>query len=215
MKSLKVRILALFSLTAVLTLLFTNMGKFDVSSVSRPDPIFSVSGRTLTAEGLAVRNVNVILKCYTDDGPGQTLVKTTNSFGNYFFENLSASFYCTLNVDSNRYVFDTQYISLMQNVNMDLVARPTELNSYINFHVVTKDPVSGLNVAADITITNEETGEIIQTAQTDAYYGYIQLNAPVRGVPIIITAKNKRYRFAPKLTTIDQDYQGVYLYAEQ
>jgi subtilisin-like proprotein convertase family protein len=84
----------------------------------------SISGRVLTAEGLGIRNAEMVL---TGNSLSEPLRVTTSSFGYFQFEGLQTGETYILTVNSRRYTFQapSQVISLVDNaVDIDFTADP-------------------------------------------------------------------------------------------
>ncbi len=94
---------------------------------SNPPPIYgiptaaavSIGGRVLTQNGSGLRNAQVILT----DTNGTVHRAVTSSFGYYQFDGITSGQTVTVSVSSKRYVFNTQVVSVQDNISdMDFYA---------------------------------------------------------------------------------------------
>jgi hypothetical protein len=84
----------------------------------------SISGRVTTADGIAIRNAEMVLTGNTLAAP---LRVTTGSFGYFTFEGLQAGETYVVTINSRRFTFEvpSRVVSLTDNaVGIDFVARP-------------------------------------------------------------------------------------------
>ncbi|MFL6375054.1 MAG: carboxypeptidase-like regulatory domain-containing protein, partial [Pyrinomonadaceae bacterium] len=80
-----------------------------------------VSGRVLTADGIAIRGVRVTL----DDGTGHPISATSNAFGYYHFDAVQSGGTFMLNATSRGYTFSPRVVSVTdQLTGLDLTALP-------------------------------------------------------------------------------------------
>ena len=85
----------------------------------------SISGRVTTADGLGIRNADMVL---TGNSLTEPLRVTTSSFGFFSFEGLQTGETYVLTVNSRRYTFQapSQVISLVDNaVDVNFTAEPS------------------------------------------------------------------------------------------
>lgn len=75
----------------------------------------AIAGRTLTASGLPIRGVTVVL---TDASTGETRYALTNQFGVYVFDNVMTDDFYVISISSKRYSFtpSTRSFSLTDNL---------------------------------------------------------------------------------------------------
>ena len=98
---------------------FANRGR-PVPFASNPPPIYaiptaapvSISGRVLAPNGAGLRNAQVVL---TDEN-GATRTANTTSFGYYHFDGVSSGQSMVVSVNSKRYTFNTQIVSVQDNI---------------------------------------------------------------------------------------------------
>jgi hypothetical protein len=84
----------------------------------------NISGRALTADGVAIKNVSVVL---TDASTGLTRYALTNQFGYYVFDNVMTDDFYVLSISSKRYTFSpsTRSFTLTDNLaDQDFVSIP-------------------------------------------------------------------------------------------
>ncbi|MFL6373285.1 MAG: carboxypeptidase-like regulatory domain-containing protein, partial [Pyrinomonadaceae bacterium] len=80
-----------------------------------------ISGRVLTADGIALRGVRVTL----DDGTGHPISATSNAFGYYHFDAVQSGGTFMLNATSRGYTFSPRVVSVTdQLTGLDLTALP-------------------------------------------------------------------------------------------
>jgi hypothetical protein len=87
---------------------------------SNPPPIYAiptaasvgVSGRVLTSNGSGLRNAEVVLT----EASGTVHTAKTSSFGLYHFDGILSGQTVTLSVNSKRYAFNTQVVSVQDNI---------------------------------------------------------------------------------------------------
>ena len=81
----------------------------------------AVSGRVVSAEGIAIRGVRVTL----DDGTGKPMTVTTNAFGYYHFDAVQSGGTYVLNANGRGYTFSPRVVAVTdQLADLDLVALP-------------------------------------------------------------------------------------------
>ncbi len=87
---------------------------------SNPPPIYAiptaasvaVSGRVLTSNGSGLRNAEVILT----EANGTVHTAKTSSFGLYSFDGIQSGQTVTVSINSKRYAFNTQVVSVQDNI---------------------------------------------------------------------------------------------------
>ncbi len=184
----------LVAVSAVFFGLFINMSAYRKS--------FNLSGRVLTAEGQALRSAHIEL---LDEDSGDVRYATTSSFGEYSFEGVPYSAY-TVTAQSHRHEFTPRSLRVKSDISdFDFVAIDRRV-TLSNVNVV--DAAISQGYVATVSIINAETGELIETFQTNDQGSSGNVTAPIRGIPVIITVRHKRYRFAPQYFTFNEAFYG-------